>query len=155
MYKRQGKIIGLTILAVFILLIAGLLIFSLPLRPVVQFDGSRQTIDGTISNLSFSIKTNQIIREVSYALNPSDPSDLDAYTKLDDLEGGLFKKTGRLPKLNLDKTINQSSKERGPWTRTDRNAKIGNHTLYIVVKTIFGTSKPMPFNLQYLSLIHI
>lgn len=149
--KKTGKIIGLTILAVFILLIAGLLIFSLPLRPVVQFDGSRQTIDGTISNLSFSIKTNQIIREVSYALNPSDPSDLDAYTKLDDLEGGLFKKTGRLPKLNLDKTINQSSKERGPWMRTDRNAKIGNHTLYIVVKTIFGTSKPMPFNLQYAS----
>jgi len=49
----------------------------------VEFDGSRQTINGTISDLSFTIKTNQLIREVSYALNPSDPSDLDAYTKLE------------------------------------------------------------------------
>ncbi len=149
--KKKGKVIGLSLLALFVLLVAGVLIFSLPLRPVIQLEGTRQTIDGTIRDLSFTIKTNQLIREVSYALNPSDPTDIDAYTKLEGLEGGPFKKTGSFPTLNLDKTINQSSKERGPWTRTDHNAKIGNHTLYITVKTMFGTSKPIPFNLHYAS----
>ncbi len=149
--KKKGMIIGLSLLALLLLLVAGFLIYSLPLRPVVQLEGKRQTIDGTIRDLSFSIKTNQLIREISYALDPSDPSDLDAYTPLEDLEGGLFKKTGSFPKLSLDKAINDSYKERGPWERTDHNAKIGNHTLYIRVKTMFGTSKPIPFNLHYAS----
>ncbi|HHX19723.1 MAG TPA: S8 family serine peptidase [Clostridiaceae bacterium] len=149
--KKKGKIIGLSLLVVLILLVAGFLIYSLPLRPVVELDGTRQTIDGTIRNLSFSIKTNQLIRGVSYALDPTDPDDMDAYTQLEDLEGGLFKKTGDFPTLSLDKAINDSYKERGPWERTDHNAKIGNHVLYIRVKTLFGTSKPLPFNLHYAS----
>lgn len=149
--KKKGKIIGLSFLVVFLLLIAGVLIYSLPLKSEIELEGTRHTIDGTISDLSLSIKTNQLIRQVSYALDPSDPADSRAYTPLENLEGGLFKKTGRLPRLKLDKIVNESSWDRGPWKRSDNNAKIGNHVLYITVKTLFGTSDPIPFNLHYAS----
>ena len=146
--RKKGKIIGL--FTVVLILRRGFSSIA-PVKAVVELDGTRQTIDGTIRNLSFSIKTNQLIRGVSYALDPTDPDDMDAYTQLEDLEGGLFKKTGDFPTLSLDKAINDSYKERGPWERTDHNAKIGNHVLYIRVKTLFGTSKPLPFNLHYAS----
>ncbi|MGI6089809.1 MAG: S8 family serine peptidase [Saccharofermentanales bacterium] len=149
--KKKGLIVALSILGVLILLIAGFLIYSLPLKPKIILDGTRQTLDGSIDDLSLSVKTNQLITEVRYALDPEDPEDPDAYTVLEDIKGGMFSKEGKLPKLSLDTAINKSSKERGPWQRTDANAKLGNHTLYITVKTMFGTSKPMPFNLLYAS----
>lgn len=149
--KKKGLVVALSILGVLILLIAGFLIYSLPLKPIIILDGTRQTLDGSIDDLSLSVKANQLIKEVRYALDPEDPEDPDAYTALEDIKGGMFSKEGKLPKLSLDKAINDSSKERGPWQRTDANAKLGNHTLYITVKTMFGTSKPMPFNLLYAS----
>ncbi|MGI6602429.1 MAG: S8 family serine peptidase [Saccharofermentanales bacterium] len=149
--KKKGLIITLSIVSVLVLLIAGFLIYSLPLKPVIILDGTRQTLNGSIDDLSLSVKTNQLIKEVRYALDPEDPEDPDAYTVLEDIEGGIFSKEGKLPKLSLDKAINESSKERGPWQRTNANARLGNHTLYITVKTMFGTSKPMPFNLLYAS----
>ena len=149
--KKKGLIIGLSILSVLIALIAAFLIYSLPLRPEVRLEGIRQTLDGTISKLSLEAKSNQMIREIRYALNPSDPTDPEAYKVLENIEGGIFEKTGILPKLSLDRKINKSSQERGPWVRSDANAKIGNHTLYITLKTMFGTSDPIPFNLHYAS----
>ncbi|NLZ66325.1 MAG: S8 family serine peptidase [Clostridiaceae bacterium] len=149
--KKKGLIIGLSILSVLIALVAAFLIYSLPLRPEVRLEGIRQTLDGTISKLSLQAKSNQMIREIRYALNPSDPTDPDAYKILDNIDGGIFEKTGILPKLSLDRKINKSSQERGPWARSDANAKIGNHTLYITLKTMFGTSDPIPFNLHYAS----
>ena len=149
--RKERLTIGLSILSVLIALVAAFLIYSLPLRPEVRLEGIRQTLDGTISKLSLQAKSNQMIREIRYALNPSDPTDPDAYKILDNIDGGIFEKTGILPKLSLDRKINKSSQERGPWARSDANAKIGNHTLYITLKTMFGTSDPIPFNLHYAS----
>ena len=146
--KKTGLIIAISLV---VLLIAGFLVYSLPLRPRIVLEGARQTLDGSIDDLSLSVKTNQWIQEVRYALDPDDPDDADAYILLEDAEGGIFSKEADLPVLFLDKAVNKSSMERGPWERTDANAKLGNHKLYITVKTVFGTSKPQPFNLLYAS----
>ena len=122
--RRTGLIVGLSTGAA-VLLAFILLLF--PRRIRYESEDDPTTKQARMPAYSISISCNQGVREVYYALNPSDPMQTDRYrpvSRSGSASGGFFNKTVSLRNLNL---------------------KPGNNTLYLCTNTLFGRSAPQKF----------
>ncbi|MDI9470631.1 MAG: S8 family serine peptidase [Bacillota bacterium] len=151
--KRRGGLIALfSILGVLLIAIVAFVIYSFPLRADVRIAGTRSSLSGIISDLQTSIKSNQYIRGVRYALNPADPNNPASYQRLD-TDGGIFARDGKFPELELREEINSSWRSAGPFARQSSAGSRGNHLLYVSFDTLFGSSEPKPFVLERASAL--
>ncbi|MDI9499044.1 MAG: S8 family serine peptidase [Bacillota bacterium] len=145
--SRGGLVALFSILGVLLIAIVAFVIYSFPLRADIRIAGTRSSLNGIISDLQTSVKSNQYIRGVRYALNPADPDNPASYKRLD-TEGGIFSRDGKFPELELRDEINSSWRSAGPFARQGNAGSRGNHRLYVVFDTIFGSSEPKPFILE-------
>lgn len=145
--SRGGRVALFSILGVLLIAIVAFVIYSFPLRADIRIAGTRSSLSGIISDLQTSVKANQYIRGVRYALNPADPDNPASYQRLN-TDGGIFSRDGRFPELELRDEINSSWRSAGPFARQGSAGSRGNHRLYVVFDTIFGSSEPKPFMLE-------
>ena len=148
--KKTRLIVLFGAIGLVLTLVAGFLIYSLPLRSDIRLTGARSSIDGIMRDLEVSVRSNQSIRELRYALNPEDPHDPAAYRLLAST-GGALAREAKLPELTLYDQINRSWRQPGPFARSAYGASRGNHRLYLMVDTLFGRSQPKEFILNYAS----
>ncbi len=112
-----GLVVTLGIVALLLTAVIVALFKLFPLSVSVKDPRTTSTTTGIISNFSMSFDANQPIKSVKYALEPSDPEDLELYTEAE-LEGGLFSKKMTVEKFKV---------------------LPGDVTLYVHVETWFGS----------------
>ena len=124
--EKSGKkkfpvalVIILSVVALLIGAIAFVVCKLFPLEVSMIRPDNTVTYNGVISSLDFTITANQPIKEVKYAVNPTDSNNMEEYT---------------------DATISGTTFEK-KMTVTDITVEPGSVEMYIYVKTIFGEHK--------------
>lgn len=124
--KRKALVISVCISLVLAAAIGVFCIWSFPLDVDFSMDKSITTTTGSVKKLKVSVKSNQPIKDISYAVAPKDYKDIKEYTEV--TKSGIYSQNIVIPELKIP---------------------AGETKLYICVTTLFGGRKYHEANLFF------
>lgn len=124
--KRKALVISVCISLVLAAAIGVFCFWSFPLDVDFNMDKSITTTTGTVEKLKLSVKSNQPIKNVYYAMAPKDYKDINEYTQI--TKSGIYSQDIVIPDVKIP---------------------AGETKLYICVTTLFGGKKYHEANLFF------